>query len=346
MKVSGASADGFLDAPRPGLWAALVFSEDEGVAHDAAERLARAWTADGPDTERISLDEETIKRDPAAFFDALEARSLLGEGRLIRIRTNGDKIASPLSRALQDADARPGRFEARLIVIAGRLPAKSKLRLAFEGADTAAAIGLNADSVSDLRALVSQTLDASGCRIDADALDLFVEALPGHRRLAHNEAEKLALFARGLDRAIDAADVRALSATDVDQDLFDFVTCVFSGHHAAAAREHDRLSLAGTQTISLVRALQREAQRLHDAHALGAASGANVGMKLSPPVFAREWPGFLARLRGWPPARLIHLMERLYDVEATAKAAGPVADAGLRQLIARVGPAASKAARR
>jgi len=333
MKLTGAKAAGYAKRPAPSAWAILVFSEDEGVAADAARAVMSAWTPKGGELETITLDEDAVKREPALLFDELEAQSLLGEDRAIRIRTSGDKIAALLIEALKMGEATPGRFGAKLLVSAGALQKRAKLRSEFESAKQAVSLQLFADEIGDINTLVKNTLADAGAGIEADALAAFVGDLPGHRGLANKEIEKLTLYAEGLGRDISVADIRALSATDVDHALGSVISLMLSGHGGEAQIALDRLLIAGTSSISVLRAIQREVQRMLQAHQLGGGSGSNIGMKLRPPVWQSEWGAFSARLRAWSPKRLARILERLYDAELQAKASGASAEPVLRILI-------------
>ncbi len=329
MKRSGKGAAEFCDAPPANVWAALCYCDDDGVASDAARALCAAWSSQA-ESQRLVLTEDEVARDNSLLFDAIEARSLLGGRALIEIRVSSERYASLLLEALAMGEARASKIENRLVVISKGLKKTSKLRKGFEDAACAVAAQFHADETGDTVALVREQLDADGVDITEDALALFAGGLPGHRRLAHSELAKLQLYAHGLGRPVEVGDVRALGVVDPDQQLSGLVEAAFSGKGSDALRELDRLEMAGSNAITILRAIQREAQRMLAAHAAGSG---NVGMKLRPPVFARQWPSFQARLQSWPAAHLLRLLERICDCERTARLAGPTASPALRVLV-------------
>ena len=329
MKLSGKPALEFTDSPRPDIWAALLFCDDDGVAADAARALVSVWSRQA-ESERRVLTEDEVARDPAILFDAIEARSLLGGRTIIELRLTGEKLGKTLLDAIALGAGTGTLPDNRLAIISGGLRTSSRLRKGFEAADTAVALQLYADSQEDADQLVSRTLESAGVEIAPDALAAFTSGLPGHRRLAHAELEKLTLYARGLERPVSLEDVRALAASDTDHQLSGLIDAVFAGEGARALRELERLESAGSNAITVLRALQREAQRMLSAHAAG---GGNVGMKLRPPVYPQNWPAFQARLRKWPGSALIRLLERIHDTEQTARLSGATADPNLRMLV-------------
>jgi len=328
VKFVGKKAESFTRKPDPACWAVLAFSEDEGVANDAARGVLAAWG----DLEIITLDEDAIKRDAALLFDALEAQSLLGDLRAVRIRATGDKISALLLEAVKLADETPGRFAAKLMISTGALKKRSKLRAGFEAAKSAAALQLFSDEIGDVAGLVETALKDMGAAADPGVIETFIGDLPGHRGLARQEIEKLSLYAHNLSRPLSMEDIRKLSATDIDHVLSSAVHAALDGNAKTAMRMLDRLLISGTNTITVLRAIQREALRMLQAHELGAAHG-NIGMKLRPPVWQSEWSAFSKRLRGWSPKRLARILERVYDAERQVKTAGPSGEPVLRILL-------------
>ncbi|KCZ91761.1 DNA polymerase III subunit delta [Hyphomonas johnsonii] len=343
MLLKGKQAVTFSRRPGPEFWAVLAFGDDPGLASDAAASLIKAWTPKSGDIEVISLDDDSIRKDPALLFDNLEAVSLLGEPRVIRVRTSGDKIAALLAEALTEGDRESGRYAARLVIEAGSLQSRSKLRGAAMSARLAACLQLFADEAEDIESRVKAALLEVGASMDADALHAFTGDLPGHRGIANAEIEKLALYARGLGRNLAMADIRALSATDIDHDLSATIRATLDGNIPAAHTALQRLDVAGTSPISVLRSLQSETLRMLDAHAKIAAGQANPGMKLRPPVWQSDWPAFRARLAKWPPKRLARILERIYEAERQAKSGGASASPVVRVLITELARAAAAA---
>lgn len=343
MKFAGAQAAKFCKKPDPATWAFLLFGDDDGVIGDAASALRHALCQHPQDAELITLDQDDIRREPAILFDALEARSLLGGDRIIRVRTTGDKIAALLLEAIGLGEDAPGRFDARLIISAGSLQKRSKLRTVIEGAKHACALHFFADDAGDLAGLARAKLASRKVDIEDAALDMLVADLPGHRGMANQEIEKLALFGHGLGRPIATADIKALSTTDAEHALHDLVRDTLAGKTALAHAGLDRLMIAGTSPISILRALQRDVTRLLQAHALAGAGG-DIGMKLRPPVFKNAWPVFRAQMSLWSPKRLARILERIYDAEATIKNAGPAGTPIVRRLIGELSAVAERAA--
>ncbi|MDJ0922438.1 MAG: hypothetical protein QNI84_15015 [Henriciella sp.] len=344
MKYQGDSALRFAKRPDAACKLALVFGDDEGVVADTANALIASWQKAAPATV-LTLEEDDVKRDPVTLFDALEAQSLLGDATIIRIRTKGEKLFSLFKDVLAMAADSPDRIAANLVLQNGTLNTRSKLRTAFEAAPNAAALHVFADSDTDITTRVQAFLKDRGAEIDEAALSAFVSGLPGHRSLANAEMEKLAVYAHDLGRPVSTGDIDALCETNADESARRAVLLALDGNVSHAQAELDRVVDAGLSPISLVRMFEMEASRMLAAAALqGDGGGGNVGMKLKPPVWKSEWPAFQARLRKWPTPRLVRLVERLHDMEKTAKSPGGagIADAATRELFTALYSAAAR----
>lgn len=341
MKQAGALAVKFCEKPGD-VWAYLLFGEDEGVIADAANTLRRTIDIASGGADSHTLNEDAIRREPAILFDALEARSLLGTQQVIRIPINGERLSPLLLEAIALGDADPERFEAKLIISAGPLPKRSKLRSTIETARNAVALHFFSDETRDVFAHIKAQLADQAIGIEEDALGLLATELPGHRGMANREIEKLALYGHKLGRPINLADVRALSTTDTSAALHELIGRTLRGNARDADVDLTRLFIAGTSPISILRALQRETVRLVQAHGLS-ASGGEVGMKLRPPVFKNTWPAFRALMSLWSPKRLARVLERIYETEALIKTAGQTGEPAVRKLIMELASVAAQA---
>jgi DNA polymerase-3 subunit delta len=332
MLLKGRAAERFARRPEADIWAALVFGEDEGLVADTSAALLAAWGGKAG-LDVTQLDEDAVRKDPGLLFDALEAVSLLGDARGVRMRTSGDKLAGLIGEVIAMGDAGPLRFAARLVIEAGPLAAKSKLRATAEGAARAACLQLLPEAEGDVADRVKAALLADAIVVDPPALGAFVRELPGHRALANAEIEKLALYGRNLGRPLSLEDIQALSSTEVETGVSCAIRAALGGDVGAAQGALDRLAANGTSGITILRALQFEVVRMLSAHEKIAGGDSNPGRSLRPPVWQDEWTAFRARLNRWPVRRLMRVMERIYDTERQTKLSGATGDPSVRILI-------------
>src|SRR5512134_2060782 len=135
MKLDKSKLDRVLKAP-DSIGALLFYGPDEGLAHECATLAQRAVIGAGDDPFRLAeLTPDDIKGDGARLADELNAISMLGGRRVVRIAQASNMIADQIADAI--AGQAPGA--ALLIVEAGDIGSKAELVKVFESAAAAGA---------------------------------------------------------------------------------------------------------------------------------------------------------------------------------------------------------------
>ncbi|GIX16122.1 MAG: DNA polymerase III subunit delta [Rhodothalassiaceae bacterium] len=343
-KLTGSALARALESWPARLRAALVFGPDEGLVRERAERIARQIVPDLKDGFRIArLDDERLKADPAALVDELNAISMFGGRRLVWLRTSGDAHAGPVADALAGAAS-----DGFLLVEAGNLAPRARLRRLFEDAADLAAIACYADGERDLAALVDGWLKDRKITADPDARAHLLASLGADRAVTRHELDKIALyFLDATDRRLDLATAEALVGDSGAAGAQEVVRAALAGDAAGLETALASALAAGVQPIALLRILAQQLLQLWPlalACARGAAPAAVVA-GARPPVFFRDRPAVeaaLARLRApaWGA-----LLDAVVAAEAAVKSGRP-AEPLLRKLLldlacGRIGGAAA-----
>lgn len=332
MKQAGPRALAFCEKPQGATKIALIFGGDSGLVSTSADALAHNWLPKPDPFNVIKLSDDDLKRDPQMLGDELVARSLMGGDRMIRVRVDKDASSKHLLEILADIDKGALTPEAFLIIEAGELNKTNRLRLGFEESKSAVALQLYADDEATVADLVNKRLAAAGVAMEPDALAVFVADLPGDRRLALSELEKVELYAIGLGRAITLADVSQLASAEQPRGADDAADAAILGDAPQATLSINRYLDSGGNPISALRTLHFRMLRVSDA----VASNAGTGMRLRPPIFDKEWPAFSRAMREWHPVAIHRTFTRLYEAEKSCKQAGAPSDAILKTLIHRI----------
>ncbi len=331
MKLAGPQALAFCGKPIGKVRIALIFGADPGLVSAAADTLAGVWLPAGSDPlNLVKLTDEDLKRDAMRLGDELAARSLLGGDRLVRVRIDRETGAKPVLDLLADVESGQFTPEAAWIVEAGDLGRTSKLRSAFESSK-GYALHLYADDEASIGDYVAGRLAKASIVIEPEALAAFVGELPGDRRLAMSETEKLELYADGLGRAVSLSDIALVAAAEQPKGADDAADAAILGDAMAASRSLDRFLDAGGSAISALRTLHFRLLRVIDALA-----GDGGGMRLRPPVFERDWPVYSRALKDWRQGRADRAVAELYSAERACKRAGAPAEAIVRTLMDRI----------
>lgn len=342
MKVAPSAVASLLREPDPDIGAVLIYGPDEGLVRERSDQLARAVVGDLADPFRYAeLAPAALRDEPALLWDEAAALSLTGGRRVVRIRGATDAVADTMASFVGDEDG-----GALVIVEAGDLAPRSRLRRAFEQAGTAGCIACYGDEGRVLDDVIRDTLARHGVVADPDATRYLRENLGGDRMISRSELEKLALYA-GDNGRVTLEDASACVGDSAAMTLDDIAFAAASGDQATLSRAIDRACQEGTSPVAILRVVCRHFQRLQLAAARAAAGESfDSAMKsLRPPVFFKRAGEFRAQLGRWPAADLAHALEVLTEAEIACKTTGTPAEAVCGRALMRLAGRAGAASR-
>lgn len=317
MKLQGKAIDAFLRHPDPKVRAVLLFGPDAGLVRDRADTLGKTVCPDLNDPFRVAdMLGRALVEDPARLADEAAAMALTGGRRLIRVRDAEDVVTTVFTAFLND----PPPGDSLVVVEAGDLSNRSRLRTLFEGAGTGAAIPCYVEEEASLGRVIADLLSAHGLTADVDALNFLAGNLVGDRLVARGEVEKLALY-MGADKRVTLEHAQACIGDSASLEMDGPVWAAADGDFAALDRSLARLFAEGMSPVPILRAAQRHFQRLHliSAQVASGKSAETAVDALRPPVFFKVRPRLIGQGKRWSPNLVRSALERLVDAEADCK---------------------------
>lgn len=296
---------------------ALLHGDDGGLVRERGEALVVAASGGRDPFRVVEVPREAAARDPGLLAAEAATPALTGGRRAVRVRDATDGVAAAAKEALG------GPGPGLVVLEAGELAARSKLRTLLEPAEGAMVIGCYRERGAELAASIGRMLQEMGVAADAAALDWLASRLGEDRLLLRRELEKLALYVGQGGRATEEAALACIaegSALDLDAALM----AATAGEVVLADRALDAAFAEGASAVGVVRAALRHVQRLQVA-AIAVAGGAAVAAALGmvrPPVFFRDRPAFERALRLWNPAALEAAGTALLEAERRTKTTG------------------------
>ncbi|TAK98217.1 MAG: DNA polymerase III subunit delta [Rhodospirillaceae bacterium] len=344
MKVDARRAEGFLAKPDASVRAILLYGPDVGLVRERMVALTRAIAGSTDDPFRTAeFPADSLRSDPARLGDEAAALALTGGRRVVRFRDASDTVAGVFADWLK---APLG--DSLVIVTAGELTPRAKLRQVFEDADQAAAVACYTDEADVLARLVRETLKGAGLTVTSEALDWLTDHLGGDRELSRRELEKLVTYMGTGNSTVTAEDVLACIGDTAAFDVDDLIFAMADGDQAAVQRTFLRLTAEGTSPIAVITAAARHLVRLHETRGR-LADGRNLEQAvagLRPPVFFKFKTRFQAQANKWNEALLARGLELLTDAEVAAKSTDMPVEAVAERALIQVAQAARSATRR
>ncbi|MBO22898.1 MAG: DNA polymerase III subunit delta [Rhodospirillaceae bacterium] len=332
MKVPPARADAFAAAPPDDIRAVLLYGPDLGLVRERAETLTRAVAGTLSDPFNvIELTPAALKEEPSRLTDEVCALSMMGGRRVVRLR----EITDAAARQSEEAIAADG--EALMIVEAGDLSPRSKLRALFEKANGAAAIACYMDEGVGLDDLVRRALADANLKADEGVISWIAGNLGSDRMVSRMELEKLTLYAAGKSE-VTLEDAQAIIGDAAAVTLDDVVLAAWGGNLKGLTVALARARFEGVAPISILRAASRHLSRLEQAVTAmdGGATPEQAMKSLCPPVFFKQRDAFRYQLRRWQPKTLSRAREELIRSEIDCKSTGTPDQAVCERALMRI----------
>ncbi|OYV33893.1 MAG: DNA polymerase III subunit delta [Rhodospirillales bacterium 20-64-7] len=335
MKLDAGRIDAFLKNPTAPV--VLIYGPDAGLVAERGLALLRAVPGAAADPFRFA---ELHNPDPASLLSEATAASLTGGRRVVRVRDAHDTLAKPVETLLQ---APP---DALVILEAGELTAKSKLRGLAEKSAQAAAIACYAIDAARLPGIVTSRLRAAGITIDADAAAWVANNIAGEEGPLRQAVELLTLYA-GTETRLTLADVSAALADGGDTSMQDAVDAVLAGDPPAVDRAVTLAYEEGTAPVGILRVLLGELMRLRAAAgAVAAGASASEAMAaMRPPVFFKRQNLVSRALQLWTVGSLTEAIRVALAAESACKQTLTPDEAFCRQTLLGLASRARSAAR-
>ncbi|MCP5087342.1 MAG: DNA polymerase III subunit delta [Rhodobacteraceae bacterium] len=323
MKLGGGQAAAFFAKPDPSKAGLLLYGADAMRVSLKRQQVIRVLVGQDAEEEmrltRISAAD--LRKEPALVLDEVKAQGFFPGPRVVFVEDAGDGLASVFEAALSDWED----GDATLVVTAGSLPARSKLRKLFEGGSSAVSIGVYNDPPG--RDEIERNLKTAGLKnigqAGMEALTLMARDLdPGEFQ---QTLEKLALYKWEDTSPVTVEDVQACMPATTDAQVDDAVNIIAEGRTAEVVPTLKRLAGQGINPTNLCILATRHFKTLHGAgsHPQGPDSALS---RARPPVFGPRKERMVRQARNWGAPRLERALEVLMDTDLALRSPRPVPD--------------------
>ncbi|MCB1356035.1 MAG: DNA polymerase III subunit delta [Maritimibacter sp.] len=326
MKLSPRDAPRFFAKPETGRAGVLIFGADAmRVALKRQELIANLVGPEGEAEMRLTrIPASDLRKDPALLADAIKAQGFFPGPRVAFVEDAADGLAKTITAALDDW----AEGDATVVVTAGNLTPRSKLRSYFEGHRNAYAAGIYDDPPS--RAEIEAALGKAGlAQISPEAMTEIAalsRALdPGDFR---QTIEKLSLYKLGDATPVTPADVDACAPASTEAETDDVLHATAEGRYAELGPLLHRLEAQGTLPVTLCIAATRHFRTLH--LAASDPEGPAKGIARAR-VHFKSRDRMIRQAQNWGAARLEQALEMLIDTDLQLRSSAPTPNTALME---------------
>jgi len=316
----------FLSRPLSGGGVFLIYGPDAGLVRERAKILVDRFSGTDPDhMGLINLQMSELDAEPDRLAVAANTPSLFGGQTIVRIRNAGKSLA-PLLQQLLDHP-----HQAALIIEAGNLLPRDKLRSIAEAAKNAYTLPCFPDNERDLSALIRTTFEQAGITLEAGSVPVLSGLLGNDREITRREMEKLVLFANE-NKYLTIEDIITLCGDNSKIALDKIVDAAGCGHAANLETALHRAFNSGTDAQQVLGSALRHfswLRKLRTKIDAGSAPSEVLKTTFPRPHFSRT-SALEQQLRLWNDDALANANARIQEAIFRSRQ-----DAQLRQSIAQ-----------
>jgi DNA polymerase-3 subunit delta len=334
MKLDAGRIDGFLK--NPSLPLVLIFGPDAGLVAERGLALTKSIPGAAADPFRFA---ELQSPDSATLLNEATAASLTGGRRVVRVRDAADHLIKAVETLLKSPP------DALIILEAGELTAKSKLRATMEKTAAGASIACYGIDAPRLPGILTSRLRDAGLSIEPDAANWVANNIAGEEAPLRQAVELLTLYAGPSKPRLTLEDVSAALADGGETSMQDAIDATLTGDTAATDRA---LALAydeGTSPVAIIRTLLSELLRLRAAAGSGHPPSEAIAA-MRPPVFFKRQATLAKALSLWNPTTLDQAIRAALTAETACKTTIIPDQAFTRQTMLGLASRARNASRR
>lgn len=305
--------------------AALIYGEDGVEVSRRRGQLIKALIGEGEDHNLSQIDAGQARRDPAMVADALRAKGFFGGEPIVLIENGTDGLAEGLGDAISSISD----DDAFLVVTAGVLPARSKLRKLFESEASAVAAPCYQTAMG--RAEIDVFLKDAGVDAieDAAVRDLVDFARSSDSGALTDLISRLALYAMDDPNPVSSADVMACLPGAGDADLDDVLDAVANGDAGKVGPIMSKLESQGVNATTLAISAMRKFKQLHAISSAGGSADAVIS-RLRPPVYGPRRDALARQARMWSMTKCEGALKLILETDTALR--GGAAAAGYPML--------------
>jgi len=332
LELRPAQFSSFIKAPDKNLRIFLVYGPDEGLVRERAKQLSLTVleTLDDPFCY-AEIEAGNLDGDPARLRDEIEAISMMGGERVVRLRSAGN-VHAKLIQSVLDAD-----FSNTLLVIeAGDIKKTTALVKSITGLSNGAAVACYHDKAQDVGSLIQDVLGEAGLTAASDATDYLRKNLGSDRSISRQELIKLTLYMGATGATVTLEDAKAVIGDSSAESVFDVVDAALLGNLPGLEASLNKAFFAGESAITFLRLIQGQLKQLHKAASF-AETGVPLGVALKkaaiPPFNQKKAEAQIGRRGGRHFAQCLDI---ILKAELDCKTTGSPAETLCRRALLRV----------
>ena len=295
----------------------LLYGENDGLKKDIKESIKTAINQQDINTtiELISLYEKDITDNEENFYNSIYSGSLFSKKKILTINNATDKIIKQTEYVVNKCPE-----NVFLIIFAGVLEKKSKLRNFFETNTKIICIPCYLDANKDLEIIARMELKKNNIILSSESINLLVEKSNNDRGNLKNEIDKIKSFAQN-KKKIEIDEIKSIINFSGEYKSENFINECLCGNILQYKKIISELYTNTINQIFLLRILSNKIHRLLKIKEQKNKSNNidNIINTSKPTIFWKEKPLVKKQLSIWSLNDLQKIISDINNTELLCK---------------------------
>ncbi len=288
----------------------LFYGKNEGVKNEIISSLF-----DEKNTEIKNFDEKEILDNSSNFIENIQSKSLFEPIRIIQIKRASDKICKLLeeigSKNLEDIS---------LIINAGILEKKSKLRSYFEKSKEYACVPVYPDTNETLSRLTLNFFKKENIPISQANINLIVNKSGNDRQILLNELQKIKNFSLN-GRKLDKSNISKLINLIEDHNISELIDNCLAKNKKKTIDILNENHFSSEDCVLITRIFLNKSKKILK---LSSEFKKNNDINLTissakPPIFWKDKELTKQQIYKWKPEKIKNLIFKINEIELLIK---------------------------
>ena len=288
----------------------LLYGKNEGLKTECINEILKR-----NDGKVFNYDENQIKDQTESFYENLLSGSLFESTKIILINRASDKIYNIVLDLIER-----NITSAKIIINAGILETRSKLRSLFEKNKDLICIPTYTDNNDTLARLAANTFRKENITISQQNINLIVEKCNGDRKNLKIEIEKIKIFGKDKKR-ISTEEILKLINLAENYELSELIDNSLAKNKNKIINILNENNYNAEDCIIILRTFLSKAKRIHKL-AIELEKNHDINKTINsakPPIFWKDKEIVKIQLKKWKSKKIRMFINKINDVELKIK---------------------------
>ena len=288
----------------------LLYGENEGLKNKVINDTFKEFLKN-----IYKYDEKEILDNKENFFNSIFSKSFFETKKLIMILRTSDKIVNIIEEIIEKITE-----DTKIILLAGILEKKTKLRLLFEKNKNTICIPFYADNNQTLGSIANSYFKEKKIPISRETINILVARSRGDRLNLNNEITKIENFTKN-KKKINISDILKLTNLAENYSVTELVDCCLAKNSTKTINILNENNYSTEDCILIIKTFLMKAKRLNKLQNQ-TKDNKNIDQVITafkPPIFWKDKDIVKEQIKNWSLKKIENLIYKINEIELLIK---------------------------